>query len=435
MSHVLSFFRFRDSLLLKTYACLCERLIPLAAPSYLDRRQTRGKEDPNRLQERYGHPTKDRPQGKLVWIHGASVGESLSSLSLIEKLLEARPDLYVLSTSGTLSSARLLEKRLPDRAFHQFLPLDVPSWCEKFLNHWKPDLVLWMESEIWPNTLLSAHKHDIPVLLLNARLSPNTHKRWQLFPKSFEKILSCFNTILTQTSEQEALFTQAGAKHVETTGNIKFCANPLPWDKNQEAHLIPRLEKRSLWVGASTHPGEEILLAQAHKALKKEFPNLLTIIIPRHPERAPEIRQSLTDFGAVAQRSMKEEITPHTDFYLVDTLGELGLFFHLSDLVFLGGSLVPIGGHNLIEPAQLNCTLLHGPHMFKQEELMYHFYRNEASVKVINVEHLISEGARLLGNKEQRQELAQKALDVVHSQSTCIQKIWQNILPFVERFS
>ena len=422
-------------MLLKTYACLCERLIPLAAPSYLHRRQAQGKEDLNRLQERYGRATKERPQGKLVWIHGASVGESLSSLSLIEKLLETRPDLYVLSTSGTLSSARLLEKRLPERAFHQFLPLDAPSWCEAFLNYWKPDLALWMESEIWPNTLLCTHKRGIPLVLLNARLSPKTHKRWQLFPKSFQRILSCFSAVLTQTPEQEALFIQAGAKHVQATGNIKFCARPLPWDKTQEEHLLPLLEGRPLWVGASTHPGEEILLAQAHTALKKEFPNLLTILIPRHPDRAREIRQTLTGFGRLAQRSMGEEITPDTDFYLVDTLGELGLFFHLSELVFLGGSLVPIGGHNLIEPAQLNCALLHGAHMFKQEELMYHFYKGEASVKVKNMENLISEGGRLLRDEKQRQELAQKALDVVHSQSTCTQKIWQNILPFVERFS
>jgi 3-deoxy-D-manno-octulosonic-acid transferase len=340
-----------------------------------------------------------------------------------------------LSTSGTLSSARLLEERLPKRAFHQFLPLDAPSWCEAFLNYWKPDLALWMESEIWPNALLCTHKRGIPLVLLNARLSPKTHKRWQLFPKSFQSILSCFSAVLTQTSEQETLFTQAGATRAHATGNIKFCASPLPWDKTQEAPLGALLEGRPLWVGASTHRGEEILLAQAHTALKKEFPKLLTILIPRHPDRAPEIRRALIGFGCLKQRSLGEELTPDTDFYLVDTLGELGLFFRLSELVFLGGSLVPIGGHNLIEPAQLNCALLHGPHMFKQEELMYHFYKGEASVKVNNVENLILEGGRLLRNPQQRQNLAQKALDVVHSQSTCKQKIWQNILPFVERFS
>jgi 3-deoxy-D-manno-octulosonic-acid transferase len=424
------------SLLLKAYSFACETLIPLGIGPYFRTRLRHGKEMPERLSERYGAPTISRPEcARIVWIHGASVGESLASLPLIERLLEADPNLWVLSTSGTVTSARLMSQRLPKRAIHQFLPLDVPSWIEKFLSYWKPELGLWMESEVWPNTLLAAKKHNIPLVLMNARVSKTSQKRWQHVSGTFQEILSCFDMILTQTKEQEDFFKTHGATNVWTTGNIKFASAPLPYDALEKERVEKVLDGRPLWIAASTHEGEEDLVAKAHLLIKEQIPNALCVIIPRHPNRAQDLCQRLSVYGAVSRRSLHEDPSPATDFYLADTLGELGLFFRLSPLVFLGGSLVPVGGHNLIEPAQIGCALIHGPHMFKQEELTRHFKAAGASHMVTSVADLAQTIITLLTSYQQTHAAIEKAKYVAKEQKDSFDLTWQKICPYLRRLS
>ncbi|MBA4750183.1 MAG: 3-deoxy-D-manno-octulosonic acid transferase [Alphaproteobacteria bacterium] len=424
------------SLLLNAYSFACETLVPLGIGPYFRSRLRRGKEMPERLSERYGAPTIPRPEGaRIVWIHGASVGESLASLPLIERLLEADPTLWILSTSGTVTSARLMAQRLPARAVHQFLPLDVPSWIEKFLSYWKPELGLWMESEVWPNTLLAAKKHNIPLVLMNARVSKTSQKRWQHVSGTFQEILSCFDMILTQTKDQENFFKTQGMTNVWTTGNIKFASAPLPYDALEKERLEKVLAGRPLWVAASTHEGEENLVAKAHLLIKEKVPSALCVIIPRHPNRAHDLCQMLSSYGTVARRSLQEDPSPTTDFYLGDTLGELGLFFRLSPHVFLGGSLVPIGGHNLIEPAQIGCALIHGPYMFKQEELTRHFEAARASHMVTSPTELAETIITLLTSYKQTHAAIEKAKNVAQEQKESFELTWQKISPYLRRFS
>jgi 3-deoxy-D-manno-octulosonic-acid transferase len=393
------------SLLLKAYSFACETLIPLGIGPYFRTRLRHGKEMPERLSERYGAPTISRPEcARIVWIHGASVGESLASLPLIERLLEADPNLWVLSTSGTVTSARLMSQRLPKRAIHQFLPLDVPSWIEKFLSYWKPELGLWMESEVWPNTLLAAKKHNIPLVLMNARVSKTSQKRWQHVSGTFQEILSCFDMILTQTKEQEDFFKTHGATNVWTTGNIKFASAPLPYDALEKERVEKVLDGRPLWIAASTHEGEEDLVAKAHLLIKEQIPNALCVIIPRHPNRAQDLCQRLSVYGAVSRRSLHEDPSPATDFYLV-------------------------------EPAQIGCALIHGPHMFKQEELTRHFKAAGASHMVTSVADLAQTIITLLTSYQQTHAAIEKAKYVAKEQKDSFDLTWQKICPYLRRLS
>lgn len=402
------------------------------APLYLKKRLARGKEDPARVNERFGIAGKARPQGPLIWLHGASVGESVAALAVVAHLKKQLPHVTFLFTSGTKTSASLLETRMGEGMIHQYLPLDTPPWTQAFLNHWRPDLALWMESELWPGLLMETQAHHIPLVLLNARMSQKSLKRWRYFPGIFKRVMGCFHLILAQTKEQKDAFALAGAPHVHVGGNIKFATAPLSWNEAEEKRLRTQLGHRPFWVAASTHDGEEAIVCEAHRRLKETIPDLLTILIPRHPERAKRVEACASSFGKTSVRSAGTPITPHTDFYLVDTLGELGLFFHLAPLVFLGGSLTPVGGHNLIEPANLSCALLVGPHMFKQEEIMYHFREGDGCIEVKSMEDLVENVSNLLQNKELCLEKAQKALNVATTQRTHMDHVWQHLAPFTE---
>ncbi|MCA0369997.1 MAG: 3-deoxy-D-manno-octulosonic acid transferase [Proteobacteria bacterium] len=418
--------------MLDLYRALMRGLAPRVAPSYLGKRVARGKEDARRVGERFGAATQKRPEGTLVWLHGASVGESVAALTVVEHLKKQLPHATYLLTSGTKTSADLLAKRMGKDMIHQYLPVDAPQWVEAFLNHWRPDLALWMESELWPNMLQETHRRGTPLILMNARMSEKSVQRWGLFPGTFKRLLNCFDLILTQTPEQEAAFLAAGARHVQVGGNIKFAAPPLSWDQETLLSLQAQIGPRPFWVAASTHEGEEDLACKAHLRLKEQFPDLLTIIIPRHPERARALGPRLSQSGEVCVRSKNAPITGATDFYLVDTMGELGLFFHMSPLVLLGGSITPIGGHNLIEPANLDCAVLVGPHMFKQEEIMYHFRQGNAFVEVASLDDLVMNLSDFLGNKERCLSLAARAKTVAAAQGAKINELWQRLTPFTE---
>lgn len=350
-------------MLVRSYRVLTRLLTPLVL-LYLRRRRRRGKEDRARFGERLGFPGERRPPGVLVWIHAASVGEATAMLRLIERLLQTRPALEILVTTGTVASARLLGERLPPRARHQFVPVDLAHWVGRFLDYWQPGLALWVESELWPNLVLATHARGIPMVLVNARLSALSYRRWQRWPGLIRPMLGAFAQCLAQDAEQALRLRRLGARDIADVGDLKAAGARLPVDQIQLRRLRRQIGRRPLWLAASTHAGEEEIAASAHRRLAADRPGLLTIIAPRHPVRAEAVAAMLAGRGLrTARRSRGDPIVQETDVYLADTMGELGLFYSLAGVTFIGGSLTAKGGHNPFEAARLGCVVLHGPDM------------------------------------------------------------------------
>lgn len=331
-------------------------------PAFLRSRMRAGKEDPERIRERMGYAGQPRPDGALIWLHAASVGETMSSLILIEKILDENPAASILLTTGTVTSAAMAAKRLPARAIHQYCPVDVPSWVGRFLDHWRPDAALWIESELWPNLVRRTHQAGIPMALVNARLSARSHRRWTKARNSFRSMMSAFSVVLCQTEEGADAFRQLGIDRAECVGNLKFSAPPLPVDEAELATLRTAIGGRPVWLAASTHPGEEEIVLEAHERLRAAFLDLLTILVPRHPARADDIEALLRGrVDRVVRRTAERGIGSDTEIYLADTLGELGLFYALAPVAYVGGGMGSLGGHNPIEPAQRHTAILYGP--------------------------------------------------------------------------
>ena len=330
------------------------------APWLLQRRARRGKEDPARLGERLGRASAPRPEGPLAWIHAVSVGESLSHLPLVERLRAERPDLGVLVTSGTRTSAELLARRLPEGVIHQYAPVDAPGAVRRFLDHWRPDLGVFVESELWPNLLHAAHLGGTRLALIGARVSARSASGWARAPDAARAMLGLFEVIYAQDLETRAWIEAHGA-HVSGQLDLKRLGEPLPHDPAALAALRRRVAGRTVLVAASTHRGEEALVADGCADLG---PATLLIVVPRHPDRGAEIAGMLAARGlTVARRSLGEAPAGNVQAYVADTLGELGLFYRLADVAVLGGSLVPgLTGHNPLEPARLGTGVISGPH-------------------------------------------------------------------------
>jgi 3-deoxy-D-manno-octulosonic-acid transferase len=356
---------------------LYRNVTALSAPALrllLRRRLGRGKEEAGRVDEKTGVASLPRPPGRLLWCHGASVGESLSALPLIERLCAADPALTILVTTTTVTSARLMAERLPKGAVHQYAPLDHPGWVERFMTHWRPDAVLWLESELWPNLLRAIRSRDLPCLLVNGRMSDRSFRNWQRLPATARALLASFTGSLAQSRADAERFSQLGAKNATYIGNLKFGAPRLPVNEAAAKALSEAIGNRPVWLAASTHPGEEEQMIAAHKQLSASHPGLLTVIAPRHPNRGEEVSALLAAHDLPHQRRSTGALPAANEpVYLADTLGEMGTLFQTMPIVFMGGSFAPIGGHNPIEPALFGCAVLHGPHMenFRQvrEEL------------------------------------------------------------------
>jgi 3-deoxy-D-manno-octulosonic-acid transferase len=342
-------------------------LVRTAAPAlraHLRRRARHGKEDPDRIGERMGVASAARPAGPLVWCHAASVGESLGCLPLIAALRERAPDIAVLLTTGTRTSAQILPNRLPGGVIHQYHPLDHPAWVGRFLAHWRPDVALFAESEIWPTLLGMAQARGAATGLVNARMSARSVGRWRRAPGLIRPLMNRLDVCLAQDAAQAARLADLGAPEPTPVGNLKYALAPAPPEPAALAALRAALGTRPRWLAASTHPGEEAAAAEVHAALAARHPGLVTLIAPRHPARGDAIAADLAARGlAVARRSRGEACTGATDVYLLDTLGELNLLYSLASVVFVGGSLAAHGGHNPIEPAHAGCAILHGPDM------------------------------------------------------------------------
>ena len=345
---------------------LLTRLLEPLSPRLLDARAKQGKEDPARVDERLGRASVARPAGDLVWLHGVSVGETLSLLPVVERLRRQRPDLAVLVTSGTLTSAALLAQRLPAGVIHQFAPVDTPGAVTAFLDHWRPALAVFVESELWPNLILEARRRGVKLVLASARITGKTVDGWRRFPGAARTVLSSFDRILPQDETSAARLESLSAR-IDGHVNLKLSGEAPPHDPAAFTRLSAAIGDRPVVVAASTHDGEEIALV---RALDKLADRLCLILVPRHPARTPEIAAALTRDGyAFALRSQGREPDRDTDLYIADTLGEMGLFLRLADVVVMGGSFSaalekpPVGGHNPLEPARLGKPAVTGPDM------------------------------------------------------------------------
>jgi 3-deoxy-D-manno-octulosonic-acid transferase len=354
-------------LTLHVYRVLMTVAAPLAG-ILLSHRLKRGKEDPRRLAERRGESTVPRPTGPLVWVHGASVGEVAAIIPLVERI--ASKNFKVLVTSGTVGSAKLCEQRLPAGVIHQFVPWDTPRFIARFLDHWKPDLALFTESDLWPNIIVMSHARRIPLILVNGRLSERSFNRWRYAPATIGAMLSRFDLCLAQSPAYATRYRDLGATRIATTGNLKLDVPEPPADRDSLQALQSAIGARTTIAAASTHAGEEIALIDTHRKLRHSFPQLLTLIAPRHPDRGPGIVEMASAAGLSASRRSQGRLPDaNTDIYVVDTLGELGLVYRLAPIVFVGGSLATRGGQNPVEPIKLGAAVLHGPHVWNFAEI------------------------------------------------------------------
>jgi 3-deoxy-D-manno-octulosonic-acid transferase len=331
-------------------------VVPLALRS----RIKRGKEDAGRLGERLGHAGLARPDGQLIWVHGASVGECLSVLPLIGELLKV-PGRHMLVTSGTVTSSRLMADRLPQGALHQYAPIDTPGAIARFLKHWRPDIGLFVDSEIWPNMLSQASARGTRLAIVNGRMSERSYKGWRYAPRTAAAIVGFFDLCLAQDRDSAERLRLLGARDVRVSGNLKADAPPLPADPAKLDALRAAIGGRPVLLASSTHSGEEEIVLPAHDLLRKTHPDLLTIIAPRHAERGGDIAM-LCGTRSSARRSQGKLPDAGTAIYIADTMGELGLFYRLAPIAFIGGSFVPHGGQNPLEPARLHCAVMAGPH-------------------------------------------------------------------------
>lgn len=367
---------------LTLYRGLVGLLGPLA-PMILKRRIARGKEDPERWRERLGHARLDRPAGRLVWVHAASVGESLVALTIAERLTRAHPGLTVLMTSGTRTSARLIAERAGERVLHHFVPIDRLDAVRRFLDQWQPDLAVFAESELWPNLIVETARAGTPMALVNARMNAASLKNWRRWPQSARWLLSCFDWIGPADQRTARGLSRLLGGELSPVGNLKLEAEAPAPDPEKLAGVRLAAGGRPVWVAASTHAGEEDILIEAHLRLLERHPGALMILAPRHPERAGEVMEWLRTKGlSFARRSAGESPQRETPVWLADTLGEMGLWFTASPAAFIAGSLKPgIGGHNPLEATRAGAVAISGPHTASFEDV-YQAYGKAGAVMI-----------------------------------------------------
>lgn len=390
------------------------RLVQAAAPLVLSYRERQGKEVRDRRGERYGRSEIARPPGHLVWFHAASVGETNAILPVIEGMKAQRPDLSFLLTTGTRTSARMAKERLGDAAIHQFVPLDAPGFAKRFVQHWQPDAAVFTESEIWPNLLLETSSADIPLLLINARMSKRSYHRWRKRPGLAAPLFNRFDLVLSQNARFARWFKELGARRVDVAGNLKIDAPPLPVKMQAYEQLVEAVEGRRGYIAASTHPGEEEIVADAHRLISSRFEGFLTIIAPRHPERGTAIAEMLKSNGLrVTQRSLKELPDSSSEVYVADTIGEMGTFYALCPIALLGGSLVDKGGQNPIEAIRHGSVVLTGPSCTNFVDV-YEGLKSKSAVGVVrSSEELAQNVVELLADEGRLEDLRARGIQAV----------------------
>ena len=414
---------------LRAYRRAMSAATPLAS-LWLKRRLRRGKETEERLGERYGLSPIERPEGPLVWVHGASVGELSAVFPLIEKLREQQ--VRVLVTSGTVTSAEVAKKRLPEDVLHQFIPLDAPRFVYRFLSHWKPDLGIFVESDLWPNLIIASAKARIPLLLVNGRMSEDSFKAWRSLKRTAAAILGKFDVCLAQSALDAERYSELGIPVVRVTGNLKLDVPAPPADSAKLKAMQDVIGERQVFVAASTHPGEEAAIIEAHRRIRKVRPRLLTIIVPRHPERGMEVLQQAVATGARGMLRSRN-VTPdlRTDIYVADTIGELGLFYRLAHVVFMGGSIVEHGGQNPIEAAKLARPILHGPNVWNFADIYAALDAARGAEEVENLGHMAQRVSDLLKDNAARNAIGEAGLRTVERLGGALTRTMSELEPYL----
>ena len=388
----------------------------LAAPALrysLRRRVAGGKEIPERLPERWGDDSTARPPGHLLWLHAASMGETTSLLPVLTAL--AASDVAILLTTGTVTSANLLAQRLPelglqDRVLHRFVPLDVPAWAARFLDHWQPNAVAFVESELWPNLLAACRSRGIPMMLINARISAGSLKAWKRVPVMARSVLANFTRIHARGKEDADRLRALGARGVTSPGDLKFAAAELPAEPAALARLRWQIGNRPVWVAASTHPGEETEIAAAHASMVAEHPRLLTIVAPRHPDRGAELASALH----APRRGAGEPPPADAGMWIADSMGELGLWYRVARVAFVGRSLLPPGGgQNPLEPARLRCPVVVGPYTGNFTDPVARLREADAIAEVADAAEMAGAVSALLRDETARRAQAERAFEAV----------------------
>jgi 3-deoxy-D-manno-octulosonic-acid transferase len=422
--------RDRMPLALRFYRLASMAAAPTLAPRLLTWRLKRGKENPTRLAERYGEASLPRPAGPLIWVHGASVGEMLAVIPLIERL--RAKNFAVLMTSGTVTSAALAERRLPAGALHQFIPLDAPRFVGRFFDHWRPDLALFVESDLWPNLIVDCADREIPMILVNGRVSERSFKRWRFLPRAIAALLGRFDLCLAQSNADAQRYRALGAPRISSIGNLKLDVPAPPADPPTLSRLTGIVLTRSVIAAASTHASEENEIIAAHRRLRAKNPTLLTIIAPRHPERGPGIAEAAKGAGlSVALRSRGDWPKPDVDVFIADTLGELGLIYRLAPIVFMGGSLVSRGGQNPIEAIRLGAAIVHGPHVLNFAEIYATLDAEHGAELVADEDALTSCLAGWLANPTARKAVADAAAATVDKLGGALDRTLTALEPYL----
>jgi 3-deoxy-D-manno-octulosonic-acid transferase len=403
-----------------------------ALPLLLRYRAARGKEDRARLSERLGRTAVARPAGPVAWVHAASVGETNAVLPLIRKMIAARWS--VLLTTVTVTSAEVAAEKLPTGAIHQFAPLDVETCVARFLDHWRPNLALFVESELWPTKVSALSSAGVPIVIVNARMSERAFRGWSRLGRSIDAVFSKIDLCLARNAADADRYAALGARRVIVSGNLKFDTPPLPADSSAVDHLRSEVGERPNWLAASTHEGEERIAGDVHRLLRQEHPDLLTMVVPRHPARGNAIRSMLAGSGLrVAQRSAGDPILPATEVYLADTLGELGIFYRLARVAFVGGSLIPHGAQNPIEPAQLGVAVLHGPHVQNWTEVYTALDEATATGPVGDAETLAAAVRDSLNDPQQARRQAAAAAEALAPFSGALDATMRALVPYLAK--
>lgn len=395
-------------------------IYPFSGP-FLRARARKGKEDRSRRAERYGYASWKRPEGPLVWLHAASVGESLAIMPLIKRMESFGINLVL--TTGTVTSASIAEDRLSERTIHQYVPMDVKRAVHRFLDHWQPDLAIFAESEIWPITLSELSKRNVPQILVNARMSDRSNKRWQGRPALAQAIFGQLSQVIAQSEIDGERFKALGAPWVSVAGNLKTDVGMPKADPAVLTKIRAEMAGRPAWVAVSTHRGEEAMMGKVHRMVAAHEPDLLTIIVPRHPDRGREVFEELQGQGLnVVTRSSGEAISAHTDVFLGDTIGEMGLYLNLSEIAFMGKSLAAEGGQNPIEPAMTGAAILSGRYVQNFRDT-YQKLLDAGGARLVGDDNMLaSHILHLLRNDKDRQALQAAARKTVDGMTGALER-------------
>ncbi|NTS30448.1 lipid IV(A) 3-deoxy-D-manno-octulosonic acid transferase [Phyllobacterium sp. BT25] len=417
-------------LVLGTYRWIGAATFPIVG-AYVAFRASKGKEERGRQGERYGVASVARPSGPLIWVHAASVGETSAVTPLVEAIVDM--DIHVVLTTGTVTSAKMVQERLGDRVIHQYVPLDLKPAVDRFLTHWQPDLAIICESEIWPMTILELGTRRVPQVLVNGRLSDRSFASWHKRPSIAEALFENLAHVVAQSDIDGERFRALGARPVTVSGNLKVDTAVPPVNNTELAAMQRMIGTRKTWAAISTHQGEEEIVAQVHHMLKARHRDLLTIIVPRHPDRAPEIAEAIEKMGMkVALRSKADQIEADTDIYLGDTIGDMGLYLRLAEIAFVGRSLTAQGGQNPLEPAMLKSAILSGRNVQNFRDSYQRLIKNGAAKLVRDKDMLAGAVNYLFNNPEERQVMIDAGLKTVEDMRGSLDRTLTALEPFIQ---